>query len=71
MASLKNVPTQTHRPLAPAQSTDPAGNAPDAPIPVPNIVPVVLEARPGAPEVPAVRIFLGTQPEQHRAERIF
>ncbi|SEI89647.1 hypothetical protein SAMN04244572_02018 [Azotobacter beijerinckii] len=71
MASLKNVPTQTHRPLAPAQSTDPAGNAPDAPIPVPNIVPVVLEARPGAPEAPAVRIFLGTQPEQHRAERIF
>ncbi|MDV7212766.1 hypothetical protein R4769_16585, partial [Azotobacter beijerinckii] len=38
---------------------------------MPGIIPVVLEARPGAPEAPAVRIFLGTQPEQHRAERIF
>ncbi|MFD2838360.1 ELM1/GtrOC1 family putative glycosyltransferase [Azotobacter vinelandii] len=38
---------------------------------VPRIVPVVLEARPGAPEAPAVRIFLGTEPAQHRAERIF
>ena len=39
--------------------------------PVPQIVPVVLDARPGAPQAPAVRIFLGTQPEQYRAERIF
>ncbi len=43
----------------------------DEVLPVPAIVPVVLEARPGAPEAPAVRIFLGTQPAQHRAERVF
>ncbi|MGS0940669.1 ELM1/GtrOC1 family putative glycosyltransferase [Pseudomonas luteola] len=42
-----------------------------APIAVPNIVPIVLEARAGAPERPAVRIFLGTEPAQYRAERIF
>jgi len=38
---------------------------------LPEIVPVVLEARRGAPEAPTVRIFLGTQPEQYRAERVF
>ncbi|WP_145139395.1 mitochondrial fission ELM1 family protein [Pseudomonas duriflava] len=40
-------------------------------IPVPQIQPIILNARPGAPERPAVRIFLGTEPAQHRAERIF
>ncbi len=44
---------------------------PDEAPAVPEIAPVVLEARPGAPQAPAVRIFLGTEPAQHRAERIF
>ncbi|MEE4461364.1 hypothetical protein V2S84_04340, partial [Azotobacter chroococcum] len=65
---------------SPASRTQPAGSRPgsaaahdgaDESLAVPSIVPVVLEARPGAPEAPAVRIFLGTQPAQHRAERIF
>jgi mitochondrial fission protein ELM1 len=38
---------------------------------VPQIQPIVLEARAGAPQQPAVRIFLGTEPAQYRAERIF
>lgn len=38
---------------------------------VPNVTPVVLEARPGAHVAPAVRIFLGTRPDQYRAERVF
>lgn len=39
--------------------------------PAPGITPVVLEARKGAPAMPAVRIFLSTRPEHHRAERVF
>lgn len=38
---------------------------------VPAIVPVVFEAAAGAPARPAVRLFLGTEPAQHRAERVF
>jgi len=38
---------------------------------VPNVAPVVLEARPDAQAAPTVRIFLGTRPEQYRAERVF
>lgn len=38
---------------------------------VPLIVPVVFEAAVGAPVRPPVRLFLGTEPAQHRAERIF
>ncbi|MBB3103210.1 ELM1/GtrOC1 family putative glycosyltransferase [Azomonas macrocytogenes] len=38
---------------------------------VPQIQPVVLEARPGAPQATAVRIFLGTELAQYRAERVF
>lgn len=65
---------------SPASRTQPTGSRPgsaaahdgaDESLAVPSIVPVVLEARPGAPQAPAVRIFLGTQPAQHRAERIF
>lgn len=43
----------------------------EAPLAIPSIVPIVLEAQAGAPEAPAVRIFLGTEPAQHRAERMF
>ncbi len=39
--------------------------------PEPGTAPVVLEARKGAPAMPAVRIFLATRPEHHRAERVF
>lgn len=38
---------------------------------IPRIEPIVLAARAGAPLAPAVRIFLGTEPAQYRAERIF
>lgn len=38
---------------------------------VPVIVPVVFEAAAEAPARPPVRLFLGTEPAQHRAERIF
>jgi mitochondrial fission protein ELM1 len=38
---------------------------------IPRIEPIVLAARAGAPQAPAVRIFLGTEPAQYRAERIF
>jgi len=38
---------------------------------IPRIEPIVLPARAGAPQAPAVRIFLGTEPAQYRAERIF
>ncbi|WP_449104073.1 ELM1/GtrOC1 family putative glycosyltransferase [Pseudomonas veronii] len=38
---------------------------------VPLIVPVVFEAAIGASASPPVRLFLGTEPAQHRAERIF
>jgi mitochondrial fission protein ELM1 len=38
---------------------------------IPRIEPIVLAARAGAPQAPAVRIFLGTEPAQHRAERMF
>jgi hypothetical protein len=38
---------------------------------IPFIEPIVLAARAGAPQAPAVRIFLGTEPAQYRAERIF
>ncbi|AHZ78130.1 MULTISPECIES: mitochondrial fission ELM1 family protein [Pseudomonas] len=38
---------------------------------VPFIVPVVFEAAVGAPVRPPVRLFLGTEPAQHRAERVF
>jgi mitochondrial fission protein ELM1 len=41
------------------------------PMAVPHIQPIVLEARAGAADKPAVRIFLGTEPAQYRAERIF
>lgn len=49
----------------------PGLDGPEAAVAPPEIPPVVLEARPGAPQAPAVRIFLGTEPAQHRAERIF
>jgi mitochondrial fission protein ELM1 len=42
-----------------------------APVAIPRIEPIVLAARAGAPQAPAVRIFLGTEPAQYRAERIF
>lgn len=38
---------------------------------IPRIEPIVLEARARAPQAPAVRIFLGTEPAQYRAERMF
>jgi mitochondrial fission protein ELM1 len=38
---------------------------------IPRIEPIVLAARAGAPQAPAVRIFLGTEPAQYRAERMF
>lgn len=41
------------------------------PVAIPRIEPIVLAARAGAPQAPAVRIFLGTEPAQYRAERIF
>jgi len=68
MASLENLSAPTDRSSAASQ---PLSAPADDSIAVPNLVPVVLEARSGAPEAPAVRIFLGTQPEQYRAERIF
>ncbi|QJC79311.1 ELM1/GtrOC1 family putative glycosyltransferase [Pseudomonas umsongensis] len=40
-------------------------------IAIPRIEPIVLAARAGAPQAPAVRIFLGTEPAQYRAERMF
>lgn len=40
-------------------------------VPIPRIEPIVLVARAGAPQAPAVRIFLGTEPAQYRAERMF
>ncbi len=43
------------------------GNA----LPVPRIQPVVFEASPGAESAIPVRIFLGTEPAQYRAERVF
>lgn len=44
-----------------------------APAPVPMLTPVRLEPVPGqTPSLrPPVRIFLGTEPAQHRAERVF
>lgn len=38
---------------------------------IPRIEAIVLAARAGAPQAPAVRIFLGTEPAQYRAERMF
>ena len=34
-------------------------------IAIPRIEPIVLAARAGAPQAPAVRIFLGTEPAQY------
>ncbi len=65
MAWFRHVPVG--RPSAPSRL--PGG--PDQDVPVPHVTPVVLEARPGAPQAPPVRIYLGTQPEQYRAERVF
>jgi mitochondrial fission protein ELM1 len=43
----------------------------DEPVAIPRIEPIVLAARAGAPQAPTVRIFLGTEPAQYRAERVF
>ncbi|NUZ05239.1 ELM1/GtrOC1 family putative glycosyltransferase [Piscinibacter koreensis] len=56
------------RPEDGARAAPASGAAAD---PAPLIEPIVLAARPGAPDRPAVRIFLGTEPAQYRAERIF
>ncbi|MFC2972981.1 ELM1/GtrOC1 family putative glycosyltransferase [Azotobacter bryophylli] len=53
------------------QIPSPGGNAQRQPLRLPGMIPVVLEARAGATEAPAVRIFLATEPEHYRAERIF
>jgi len=47
------------------------GNDSDGSTNQPKLLPVVLAARAGAPQAPAVRIFLGTQAEHYRAERVF
>ncbi len=61
---------RANRPLNSSISVSNNGST-GIPAGVPIITPVVLDAQPGSPEAPAVRIFLGTQPEQYRAERIF
>ena len=48
-----------------------AGRVTEEQVAIPRIEPIVLAARAGAPQAPAVRIFMGTEPAQHRAERIF
>lgn len=65
------VSRSTGEPAEPVAATKPDATAGASGQDVPVIVPVVFEAAPGAPARPPVRLFLGTEPAQHRAERIF
>ncbi|MDV7212762.1 ELM1/GtrOC1 family putative glycosyltransferase [Azotobacter beijerinckii] len=71
MDFFDKTPAPRILPFRRADTGVPAAGTGESTTAVPAIAPVVLEARVGAKEAPAVRIFLGTQPEQHRAERVF
>ncbi|SEI89716.1 hypothetical protein SAMN04244572_02021 [Azotobacter beijerinckii] len=68
MDFFDKTPAPRILPFRRADTGVPAAGTGESTTAVPDIAPVVLEARVGAEEAPAVRIFLGTQPEQHRAE---